>query len=95
MCFRKARGRTSEIWAADFTECSKLNEPFCGSMKDKNAESRVDFGGLVCEISERSLRVPPLRDSLGATCCYFELRVCGSVEVGLKTVINKIAEAPE
>lgn len=84
VCFRKARARTSEIWAANFTECSKPSEPFCGRMEDKNAESRVDFGGLVCEISERSLRVPPFRDSLGATCCYFELRVCGAVEVGLK-----------
>lgn len=35
-----------DIWAGQ-----ELNGLFCRVLKDKNAESNIDNGGLVCEVS--------------------------------------------
>lgn len=48
--------RTLGLWARKAAECSKLGE-LCGSLGDKNVESRADDRGLARAFPEGSLRV--------------------------------------
>lgn len=80
-------GRTLGLWAGKTIECSKVGKLLweVGRL-EWSVKSSKDNGGLTCELSERS------KDSIIAA-WWFELRIGGSGQLGLKTRLSLITEA--
>jgi hypothetical protein len=75
--FGRICGRTLERWAREAIGSSKLGELFRDGLEDSNLRAMLKMEAWLVNFSGK------IKDSIKAI-CYFELRFCGSGQLGLR-----------